>query len=136
VIANGDDDGMMQAPLRLTRPSGRVPLLVLPVPLPPPAFAMWELLESARALVVVIDPEMHSLSASDALQKAFEFTGAEARVAALIGGGLNGPQTAAALNISPETVKTHLAHCFEKTGIHSQAGLARLVGMLPRSPKS
>lgn len=133
LIANGDDGSTLHAPLRLTRPSGRAPLLVLPVPLPPPAFAMWELAESARALVLVIDPEAGALGAADVLETSFALTAAEARVAALIGGGLNGPQTAAALNISPETVKTHLARCFEKTGIHSQSGLARLIGMLPHS---
>lgn len=131
LVANGDD-GALHKPLRLTRPSGRPPLLILPVPLPPPAFVMWELTESARAMVLVIDPEAQALSAAASVQTAFSLTAAEARVAALIGGGLSGPQTAAALGVSPETIKTHLARCFAKTGVHSQAGLVRLVGMLPQ----
>ncbi len=44
-------------PLRLTRPSGLAPLLVLPVLLPPPAFALWDLLEPARVLVLDRRPE-------------------------------------------------------------------------------
>jgi DNA-binding CsgD family transcriptional regulator len=132
-IASGDD-AAGPAPLRLTRPSGREPLLLLLVPLPPPAFAMWELVESARAIVLVIDPEAQSPPMADALQHAFGLTGAEARVAALIGSGLSGPQTAVVLGVSPETVKTHLARCFSKTGVHSQTGLVRLLGMLPRPP--
>jgi DNA-binding CsgD family transcriptional regulator/PAS domain-containing protein len=132
-VANGDDsDSTLQGPLRLTRPSGRAPLLVLPVPLPAPAFAMWALSESARAMVLVIDPEAQSLEIAGAVQTAFGLTAAEARIAALIGGGLSGPQTAAATGLSTETVKTHLARCFAKTGVHSQAGLVRLIGMLPR----
>lgn len=129
-VANGED-GALGAPLRLTRPSGRAPLLIIPVPLPPPAFAIWELVEAARAMVIVIDPEAGSLPAKS-VQAAFGLTAAEARVAALVGGGLSGPESAAALGISPETVKTHLARCFAKTGVHSQAELARLLATLPR----
>jgi len=44
------------APLRVTRLSGAAPLLVVPVPLPPPAFTLWELSDTARLLVLVIDP--------------------------------------------------------------------------------
>lgn len=134
-VANGEDRAL-QAPLRLTRPSGRAPLLIIPVPLPPPAFAMWELVESARAMVIVIDPEAGSLPVVEGVQAAFGLTPAEARVAALVGRGLSGPQSAAALGISPETVKTHLARCFAKTGLHSQAELARLLATLPRPAPS
>ena len=134
-VANGEDRAL-QAPLRLTRQSGRAPLLIIPVPLPPPAFAMWELVESARAMVIVIDPEAGSLPVVEGAQAAFGLTAAEARVAALVGGGLSGPQSAAALGVSPETVKTHLARCFAKTGVHSQAELARLLAALPRPATS
>jgi DNA-binding CsgD family transcriptional regulator len=118
-------------PLRLTRPSGAPPLLVLMVPLPPPAFALWELLEQARVMVLIVDPGAQSRAAVSAIQTTFGLTAAEARVAVLIASGLSGPQTAATLGVSLTTVKTHLKRCFEKTGVHSQVGLARLVGALP-----
>jgi DNA-binding CsgD family transcriptional regulator len=121
-------------PLRLTRPSGAAPLLVLPVPLPPPAFALWEMLEQARVLVLIVDPSAPSRAAASAIQTTFDLTAAEARVAVLIGSGLSGPATAAMLGISPSTVKTHLKRCFEKTGVHSQVGLARILGALPIDP--
>jgi DNA-binding CsgD family transcriptional regulator/PAS domain-containing protein len=121
-------------PLRLTRPSGAAPLLVLPVPLPPPAFALWELLEPARVLVLIVDPSAQSRATAAAIQTTFGLTAAEARVAVLIGSGLSGPETAAMLGISPSTVKTHLKRCFEKTGVHSQVGLARILGALPIDP--
>jgi len=120
-------------PLRLTRPSGP-PLLVLPVPLPPPAFALWEMLEQARVLVLIIDPSAQSHATAAAIQATFGLTVAEARVAVLIGSGRSGPETAAMLGISPSTVKTHLKRCFEKTGVHSQVGLARILGALPIDP--
>jgi DNA-binding CsgD family transcriptional regulator len=118
-------------PLRLTRPSGAPPLLVLMVPLPPPVFALWELLEQARVMVLIVDPGAQSRAAVSAIQTTFGLTAAEARVAVLIASGLSGPQTAATLGVSLTTVKTHLKRCFEKTGVHSQVGLARLVGALP-----
>jgi DNA-binding CsgD family transcriptional regulator/PAS domain-containing protein len=120
--------------LRLSRPSGAPPLLVLPVPLPPPAFALWELLEQARVLLLIVDPSGSSRAAAAAIQTTFGLTPAEARVAALIGSGRSGPETAAMLGISPSTVKTHLKRCFEKTGVHSQVALARILGALPVDP--
>jgi DNA-binding CsgD family transcriptional regulator len=121
-------------PLRLSRPSGGAPLLVLPVPLPPPAFALWEMLEQARLLVLIIDPSAPSRATAAAIQSTFGLTAAEARVAVLIGSGRSGPEAAAVLGISPSTVKTHLKRCFEKTGVHSQVGLARILGALPIDP--
>lgn len=121
-------------PLRLSRPSGAAPLLVLPVPLPPPAFALWEMLEQARVLILIVDPSAQSRATAAAIQTTFGLTAAEARVAVLIGSGRSGPATAAMLGISPSTVKTHLKRCFEKTGVHSQVGLARILGALPIDP--
>jgi DNA-binding CsgD family transcriptional regulator len=129
-VASGTDTELGE-PLRLTRPSGAPPLLVLPVPLPPPAFALWEMLEQARVLVLIVDPGAQSRATAASIEATFGLTPAEARVAVLIGSGLSGPETAAMLGISRSTVKTHLKRCFEKTGVHSQVGLARIVGAMP-----
>jgi DNA-binding CsgD family transcriptional regulator/PAS domain-containing protein len=129
-VAGGGDD-LLNEPLRVTRPSGAAPLLVVPVPLPPPAFSLWELSQTARLLVLVIDPAARNLSAATALQTVFGLTAAEARVATLIGSGLGGPQAAQALGVAPATVKTHLGRCFEKLGVRSQVELARLLSALP-----
>jgi DNA-binding CsgD family transcriptional regulator/PAS domain-containing protein len=123
----------LSEPVRITRPSGAGPLLVIPVPLPPPAFAFWELSDTARVLVLIIDSGARNLTATSALQATFGLTGAEARVAALVGSGLSGPQAAQALGVSPATVKTHLARCFEKMGLRSQVELARMLSALPAS---
>jgi DNA-binding CsgD family transcriptional regulator/PAS domain-containing protein len=129
-VADGSGD-LLGEPLRLTRPSGAAPLVVVPVPLPPPAFSLWELSDSARLLVLVIDPGARSLVAATTLQAAFGLTAAEARVATLIGSGLSGPQAAQVLGVLPATVKTHLARCFEKLGVRSQVELARVLSALP-----
>jgi DNA-binding CsgD family transcriptional regulator len=133
-VAAGTDTEL-GGPLRLSRPSGAAPLLVLPVPLPPPAFALWEMLEQARLLVLIVDPSAQSRPTT-AIQTTFGLTAAEARVAALIGSGLSGPATAAMLGVSPSTVKTHLKRCFEKIGVHSQVGLVRILGALPIDPSA
>jgi DNA-binding CsgD family transcriptional regulator len=129
-VAEGSSDALGE-PLRVTRLSGAAPLLVVPVPLPPPAFPLWELSESARVLVLIVDPSTRNRAAASALRTTFGLTNAEARVAVLVGSGLSGPQAAQALRIAPATVKTHLARCFEKMGIRSQVELARLLAALP-----
>jgi DNA-binding CsgD family transcriptional regulator len=129
-VADGSGD-LLGEPLRVTRLSGAGSLLVVPVPLPPPDFSLWELSDSARLLVLVIDPGARTLAAATVLQAAFGLTPAEARVATLIGSGLSGPQAAQALGVSPTTVKTHLARCFEKLGVRSQVELARMLSALP-----
>lgn len=129
-VASGAGDKLGE-PLRLCRPSGAAPLLVMPVPLPPPALALWDLFERPRVLVLIVDPGAPARAAAGAIQAVFGLTASEARVAALIAGGLSGPQVAAKLGLSPETVKTHLKRCFDKTGVHSQVALARLLGALP-----
>jgi DNA-binding CsgD family transcriptional regulator len=132
-VAAGTGD-VLSEPLRLTRPSGAPPLLVLPVPLPPPAFELWNVLEPARVLVLVIDPAVQWRGKASTIQAAFGLTQAEARVAVLVASGLTGSQAAVALGISASTVKTHLKHCFNKIGVHSQVALAHLLATLPIDP--
>lgn len=129
-VAAGASVGLSE-PVRVTRPSGTGPLLVIPVPLPPPAFELWELADSARVLVLIIDPGARNFAPASALQSGFSLTGAEARVAMLVGSGLSGPQAAQALGVAPATVKTHLSRCFEKMGVRSQVELARMLSALP-----
>jgi DNA-binding CsgD family transcriptional regulator len=132
-VAAGTGDALSE-PVRLTRPSGAPPLLVLPVPLPPLAFELWTMLEPARVLLLIIDPAAQWRSKASTIQASFGLTLAEARVAVLVGSGLTAPQAAEALGISLSTVKTHLKHCFDKIGVHSQVALARLLSTLPINP--
>jgi DNA-binding CsgD family transcriptional regulator len=124
-------DVPLHGPLRLSRPSGRAPLLILVAPLPPMPSALRNGIKGGMALVQIIDPEAQPRDVTTALQAAAGLTPAEARVAMLIGGGLSRPQAAARLNVSPSTANCQLASCFEKLGVRSQVGLARLLSALP-----
>lgn len=57
-----------------------------------------------------------------------DLTPRERQVANLIETGLTNKEIAEQLSISPGTVKIHLKHIFEKTGVHGRYGLA-LTGM-------
>jgi len=80
--------------------------------------------------VRIVDLEIPAATA-ESLRAAFGLTAAEARVAALIGAGASTAEAAATLGASATTVKTHLGRCFDKTGVRSQVGLARLVAAMP-----
>jgi DNA-binding CsgD family transcriptional regulator len=63
----------------------------------------------------------------DALAARYQLTPSELRVliAIIDIGGV--PEVAAALNLSQATVRTHLRHVFEKTGVRRQADLVKLI---------
>lgn len=62
-----------------------------------------------------------------ALIGAYGLSKAEARICAAMLAGKRTQEAAAALNVSPNTIKTHLATIYQKTGVHSQAGLLYLL---------
>ncbi|MFI8593950.1 MEDS domain-containing protein [Microbacterium sp. NPDC078428] len=53
-------------------------------------------------------------------------TGAEVRIAGLVGAGMTNRATAEELIVSPHTVDAHLKHIYQKLGIHSRTELAVL----------
>ncbi|MCG2672792.1 helix-turn-helix transcriptional regulator [Bradyrhizobium sp. GCM10023182] len=131
-VANGRAMSLSGSePIRLSRPNGATPLLVLAVPLPRPSFAFWELVAPARIIIVIIDQDAKSRVRASLLRSAYGLTTAEARVALLLASGISGRQLTAALGVSPDTIKTHLRRCFEKTGTRSQAELSRVLAMFP-----
>ena len=64
---------------------------------------------------------------SASLVKTFGLSKAEARVCTTLLTGKSAQEAADALNISPNTVKTHLSRIFHKTGVHSQPALLHLL---------
>lgn len=130
--SDASTDSARPTVVRLSRSSGRTALTVIATPLPPSRFPMWSMVEGgARALVQVIDPDHASGPQLALLQAGLELTPAEARVAALVSEGRTAPEVAALLAVSPATVRTHLARCFDKTGTRSQVALTRLLASLP-----
>jgi DNA-binding CsgD family transcriptional regulator/pimeloyl-ACP methyl ester carboxylesterase len=79
-------------------------------------------------MCVVGDPGVDQPGGDDALaETAFGLTPGEARVAALVARGATAPETAQALGLSPETVKTHMKAVLQKTGARGAKDLARLL---------
>lgn len=133
VAAGGD--GAFEPVLRLPRPSGAAPYVLVATPLPPAAFARLDAVaRGARVLLQVLDPAERLRTDTALLQTALGLTAAEAKVSTLIASGLAVPAAAAALRLSANTVRTHLARTFEKTGARSQSALTRLVARLPHPP--
>ena len=129
-IARGLESGWVGT-VRITRRSG-APLTILTTPLTasfhPFAAAVPD---RARVLVQVLGSSTIPSVQAEAFRRTFRLTVAEARVATLIGSGLAIPAAASALKLSATTVKTHLVHCFDKTGVRSQPELARLLALMP-----
>jgi DNA-binding CsgD family transcriptional regulator len=64
---------------------------------------------------------------------AYGLSKAEGRVCESLLAGKTTQEAAAALNVSPNTVKTHLARIYEKTGVHSQTALLHLLTQQSRT---
>lgn len=106
--------------------SGRPPLFVRISPVPPSVFPQWLGARSA-AILCVTDPDHQPVPPAEELRKRFGLTRAEAVLAIEILEG-DGVQAAAdRMSITRATARTHLAHIFEKTGVHRQSELVRLL---------
>ena len=113
---------------RIARRSVDACYVLIATPLPPGLFGLWTGQPTARLLLQIVSPQIGQLVSSSVLERAYDLTAAEARVAVLIASALSVPQTAARLGISATTVRTHLARCFDKLGVRSQVALANIVG--------
>ncbi|CAJ1495693.1 helix-turn-helix transcriptional regulator [[Mycobacterium] kokjensenii] len=86
-----------------------------------------------RAMVVVIDPELESAATATLLRRHYRLTAGEVDIAVMVLRGGGAKDIAERLSLSQATVKTHLQHIFDKTGVHRQSELVRLLSDL-RSP--
>lgn len=126
--------------LQISRPSGRPALLVQVTPLPAPtcsplAWSSWSMIDGgARVVVQIVDPQAPVEAQAERLGSMMGLTAAETRVAALLASGLGFAETARALGVSLNTVKTHARRVFDKTGVRSSAALVRLVASVPGGP--
>lgn len=105
-----------------SRPSGKRPYVVHVLPL-----TTAEDPSTARALVMIIDPEQEAEPPKMLIRQLFGLTNAEADVALRLVRGDGLKPISADLALSMATVKTHLHHIFDKTDTHRQAELVRLL---------
>jgi len=113
-----------------SRPSGLPPWRVLVAPLRDTHLRVGP--GQADAVVFITDPAAVRLPSAELIAQSFGLTPAEARVAALLARGSGIPAVAEALGVSINTVRTHAARVFEKTGTERQAELvAVLLSTLP-----
>jgi DNA-binding CsgD family transcriptional regulator len=106
--------------VRLERPSRRPPLLLTVLPIAPLGAALPGVSAPRVAIFVNKLDEPRTIDRA-ALADGFELTARETEVAALLAGGSDLATIAAGLRMSYSTVRTHLLHVFEKTGVHNQA---------------
>jgi DNA-binding CsgD family transcriptional regulator len=87
-------------------------------------------LRDVAAMVFIVDPARPLDIPAEWIMDAYGLTQAEARVALAAASGASVPETAHRLNISPNTVKTHLRRVFAKTGTTRQAELAAMMASI------
>jgi DNA-binding CsgD family transcriptional regulator len=112
--------------LRIERPSGRRPLILSLQPvwhmdLPMTGFA------APRVAIFIKDTAAADTVDPLLLPATYDLTRRENEVATLLASGLALEEIADRLEISIETVRSHLKRIFDKTGTHNQAALVALV---------
>jgi DNA-binding CsgD family transcriptional regulator len=115
----------MSGAMRISRPSGKAPLILVCYPLPRSARMLAPL--EAAALVTIVDPHFQQDYPAGLYRQAFRLTAREAEIAAALMQGHSVESAAAVLGMSVLTARTHLRNLFEKTGTSSQARLVRLL---------
>jgi DNA-binding CsgD family transcriptional regulator len=82
---------------------------------------------SATAALFVRKSAIPAVSSPEVIARAYKLTPTELRVLLAIVDVGGVPEVALALGVAESTVKTHLGHLFEKTGVARQADLVKIV---------
>jgi DNA-binding CsgD family transcriptional regulator len=82
---------------------------------------------SATAALFVRKSTIPAVSSPEVIARAYKLTPTELRVLLAIVDVGGVPEVAIALGVAESTVKTHLGHLFEKTGVARQADLVKIV---------
>lgn len=113
---------------RISRPTGRVPYAVFAAPL---KLNDEELTANgARVLLFVHDLARQTEADPKMLCTLFGLTDAEARVAGALAAGHSLQSASATVGIQPGTARAHLKAIFQKTGVHRQQDLVRVLTSL------
>ncbi len=120
------------APVALSRPSGRKPLLLQAIRLSPRADApLGALLDDLTAvLILIVDPERESPPSTAEALRLLGLTATEAKVAALLGAGWSPQEIADRHQVLTATVRFHIKQLYSKLAIRRQGELSRIVQAL------
>lgn len=113
-------------PVAMPRREGR-PILAYPVRL---REISTDALSPCQAIVLLIGLDQQRAISDTLLKLCFKLTAAEARLAALIGGGGDLDAACEALHIGRATARTQLKSIFAKTGVRRQSELVALFSRL------
>jgi DNA-binding CsgD family transcriptional regulator len=123
--AAGGVDGLNKSgAMQVARPSCRRPL---PLVVSPTRNAASPFGRSHAVTITFADPERAPEADTDLLVRLYGFTPREARVAALLLQGCSPAEAAAELAMTENTVRTHIRHAFEKTGVERLSDFVRLL---------
>ncbi|MCC6983258.1 MAG: helix-turn-helix transcriptional regulator [Bauldia sp.] len=127
-VARRTEDAPAPAWRSVARSAGRLPLFSL-------VFALdrqhcFQSPATPRTIVIVCDPEMRAPQVTTLLRQTWPLTHAEAKVAAQIYLGRGIDDVAAKLDVTRETIRTHLKRTYAKTGTSNQAELVAFVAAI------
>lgn len=117
------------------RPSGKRPLQLVAYPLRSASVAVFD---QIAALILIVDPEVRRVPATEVLRKQFGLTRSEARLAEALAAGSALADAADVLSLTEETARFYLKSILSKTDTHRQGALVALLASLavvPRSPE-
>ncbi|MEH2514079.1 DNA-binding CsgD family transcriptional regulator/PAS domain-containing protein [Nitrobacteraceae bacterium AZCC 1564] len=119
-------------PVLVHRQPPKRPLVLHILPLPPSKQLSNECLASARAIVLVSDPEASGAGIADPalIRDVLGVTLGEAKIASLVGSGISPKDAAERLGIAEETARSVLKRVFSKAGVSRQSELAALISRL------
>ncbi len=125
-------DGIIEAPtppppvVEISR-KAKLPLEALAVPLRPRYGIRQHTGQSARALLMIYDPEARPTIGPALLERLFDLTATEAFVAARLAEGMSITEIAQMRRCSRSTVRTHVKRIFQKTHTNRQGELVQLI---------
>jgi DNA-binding CsgD family transcriptional regulator len=114
----------MSGVMQVSRPSAQRPLALVVSPTRATGSPFGR---SHAVSIAFADPERAPEPDADLLVRLYGFTAREAGVTALLLQGLSPNETAGELMMTENTVRTHIRHLFDKTGVERLADLVRLL---------
>jgi DNA-binding CsgD family transcriptional regulator len=117
-------DGNRQVTM-LARGVGRRPLAVVAIPVTP--VGARHVPDSTAVALIVTDPEQIRVPRVETIRSMLGLTSAEARLVHCLADGLTLKDSAERLGINLETARKRLKLVFQKTDIHRQADLVKVV---------